>query len=437
MFGPKIFMAETGGASRGARATGLCVAAALVLWGLVASASAQQSGRAMALGSDTLSINDQTFALFGIDGMDFTQSCFVDGQVQACGASATRALQILLEPAAVTCTPIGDSIGGVTFARCTGHDGDIGQKMVEEGWALAVRTQSEDYVVAENAARADKVGIWRGTFAAPWVYREEMGSIEAHYARRAAQMARTEAEAAMTAGTIGIGGLDKVTFETADTTANADEMADFEVRFTDLAPGFIAAAIPPPGIFEWREVARVLETTRQKGIAAITDSVLDAIWTGLKGRPSQSAASTDSESYYAALRASSAQWIAAGRQPVLFVTAQDVPNWIRDWFAGNPPAGAVISRRDDVADGRYLGTVDGVDVYVGPARDRASLLFPSDLLIDVTFRIREDGSVLAVEVDPDAGNAWFARYGMALHWLDDPIVWIEYPQASAPTPDFT
>jgi endonuclease YncB( thermonuclease family) len=438
MSGRSISDEGTGGPLRRSCAAGLLrLVPALALLSLAAPGFAQQSGRAAALGSDTLSLNGQTFRLFGIDGMDFTQSCFVDGQAQACGASATRALQILVDPAAVTCTPAGDAGGGVAFARCTGPDGDIAAKMVEEGWALAVRAQTEDYVAAEDAARAAKAGVWRGTFSAPWAYRDELRAIEADYARRAGEAARTEAEAAVTAGDIGLAGLEKGEFRTADAAPDGAPMAEHEVRFADFAPGFIAAAIPPPGIFEWRAVADVLETTRQKGIAAIRDSVLESIWTGLREHPAKVLASKDSDTYYAALRAASAEWIAAGRQPVLFVTAQDFPRWIRDWFAGKPPEGAKVTRRDDIRDGRYLGTVDGIDVYVGPTRDRASLLFTADLLAGVTFRPREDGSVLGLEVDPDAANTWIARYAMAISWLDDPVVWIEYPHQAAPTPDFT
>jgi endonuclease YncB( thermonuclease family) len=436
MSAPTTLATGTGAFAHGARVIGiLAVAAAVALWSLAAPALGQQSGRAVALSSDTLSLNGRAIQLFGIDGMDFTQSCFVDGQAQACGASATRALQTLLDPAPVTCTQAGDAVGGVTFARCTGADGDIAEKMVQQGWALAVRTQAEDYVAAEDSARAAGAGIWRGTFMSPWDYRVQVQAIETDYARRAADSARMEAEAAITAGNVGIVGFDKAEYRKAAAAADPEQMADHEVAFADFAPGFITAAVPPPGVFEWRAVAGVLETTRRAGVAAITDSVRDALWAGLADRPSRTAPSTDAESFYAALRAGSAGWIAAGRQPVLFVKARDVPGWIRDWFGGHPPVGATITRRDDVEDARYLGTIDGVDVYVGPARDRASLLFPSDLLAEVTFRSGEDGNVLALDVDPDAGNAWTARYAMALRWLDDEIVWIEYPQASAATPD--
>jgi endonuclease YncB( thermonuclease family) len=49
---------------------------------------------------------------------------------------------------------------------------DIGRKMVLAGWALAYRQYSTDYVDAEAEARKARRGLWRGTFAKPWEWRE-------------------------------------------------------------------------------------------------------------------------------------------------------------------------------------------------------------------------------------------------------------------------
>jgi endonuclease YncB( thermonuclease family) len=39
--------------------------------------------------------------------------------------------------------------------------------MVREGWALAYRRYSVDYVDEENEAHATRSGIWRGEFVLP------------------------------------------------------------------------------------------------------------------------------------------------------------------------------------------------------------------------------------------------------------------------------
>jgi endonuclease YncB( thermonuclease family) len=393
---------------------------------------AQESGRASATRSDGLSLNGHDYQLFGIDGFAFNQSCFVDGQPFACGVSATRALQTLLEPAAITCAEKGTSEAGATLATCTGHDGDIALKLVEQGWALADSAESGDYAAAEATARGNHAGAWHGMFLTPKAYREQVAAIETRYAERAGEAARVEAEAAITAGEIELRGLDAVTFEAG---ADGASVKDYEVHFGAFAPGFIDAATRPPSVFEWKTVAAALEATRQGGIAAVKASVTDAIWDELAARPSQSVETHDADDFHAALTSSAAGWIADGRQPILFVMAPDLPNWIRHWFAGQPPQGAEVSRRDDRRDPNYLGTIDGVDVYVGPGRKRAALLVPSDILAGVTYRKGDGDAVLALQVKTDGSNEWVWRYGMTLHWRDDAVTWLTFPQMAAPTPD--
>ena len=84
-----------------------CLAAAVVAGLALAPALAQERGQASATGSDSLTLNGQAYRLFGIDGLAFDQSCFVDGQPFACGVSATRALQTLLATSAVSARPKG------------------------------------------------------------------------------------------------------------------------------------------------------------------------------------------------------------------------------------------------------------------------------------------------------------------------------------------
>ena len=60
----------------------------------------------------------------------------------------------------------------VAGCRVGGPKGkDLNAAMVAEGWALAYRHYSKDYVAAENAAKAAGAGLWRGRFIAPWEWR--------------------------------------------------------------------------------------------------------------------------------------------------------------------------------------------------------------------------------------------------------------------------
>ena len=427
-----IIRAATQGA--GTRlACGLRAAAVACLIASAGPGLAQERGTASATGSDALSLNGHAYQLFGIDSFRLHQSCFIDGRPLACGVSAVRALQTLLDPAAVTCTPKGAATSGAMLATCMGHDGDVALRLVEQGWALADGAAAPDYIAAEAAARDGKMGAWRGTFLAPEAYTAQMAAIETRYAGLAADSARAEAEADLAAGKLDFGGLGGVAAAAAAADGSGAGFVVHEVRFDGFSPGFIDDAVEPPEVFDWARVAGVLEATRRKGVEAVTTSVTHAIWDELAQRPARTIATRNEGDFYAALTSSSAGWLGEGRRPILFVMAPDLPNWVRRWFAGQPPAGAEISRRGDRSVVGYIGTIDGVDVHVGPGRQRAALLVPSDILSAITYRQDADGQIVALRVA--AQNEWVMRYGMALRWRNEALVWLAFPQMASPTPD--
>ena len=59
----------------------------------------------------------------------------------------------------VTCEVLDLDRYGRLVARCTAGGHDIGEQMVELGWALAYRRYSRDYVEAEDTAKAVELGI--------------------------------------------------------------------------------------------------------------------------------------------------------------------------------------------------------------------------------------------------------------------------------------
>ena len=44
--------------------------------------------------------------------------------------------------------------------------------MVINGWAIAYRYYSKDYIEVENIAKRKKVGIWQGSFQEPYLFRK-------------------------------------------------------------------------------------------------------------------------------------------------------------------------------------------------------------------------------------------------------------------------
>ena len=46
--------------------------------------------------------------------------------------------------------------------------------MVRNGWAIAYRRYSKDYVDDENYAKENKLGIWNGQFIEPYKWRKKL-----------------------------------------------------------------------------------------------------------------------------------------------------------------------------------------------------------------------------------------------------------------------
>lgn len=61
---------------------------------------------------------------------------------------------------------------GRVVAVCLNAEGqDVGAELVRQGWALAYRRVSLDYVDEEREAERAKLGLWAMDFVEPWEWR--------------------------------------------------------------------------------------------------------------------------------------------------------------------------------------------------------------------------------------------------------------------------
>ena len=67
---------------------------------------------------------------------------------------------------------------GASSRWCRVDGADVNARMVEQGWAVAYRKYSTDYVSHETAAKAARRGLWRGDFVEPsrWRRGERLGA---------------------------------------------------------------------------------------------------------------------------------------------------------------------------------------------------------------------------------------------------------------------
>ena len=95
----------------------------------------------------------------------------LDGKAWQCGKDAANALAKKIARRPVICEELDRDRYGRMVARCTVAGDELGTWMVANGWALAYRRYSLDYVDQEAEAQAARRGIWASDFVKPWEWR--------------------------------------------------------------------------------------------------------------------------------------------------------------------------------------------------------------------------------------------------------------------------
>lgn len=128
-------------------------------------------GRATVIDGDTLEIHGTRIRLYGIDAPESSQLCIVKGKKSRCGQQAALALADKIGSGTVACEAKDRDRYNRVVAVCRAGGVALNAWMVAEGWAMAYRHYSSDYVQQETSASASKIGIWQGEFIAPWDWR--------------------------------------------------------------------------------------------------------------------------------------------------------------------------------------------------------------------------------------------------------------------------
>ncbi len=129
-------------------------------------------GQASVIDGDTLEVQGKRIRLHGIDAPESRQTCLVNAERYPCGQRAALALAAKIGQQNVLCDEIARDRYRRIVAVCRLDDLDLNGWMVSQGWAVAYKRYSRDYLINEKAAAAQKVGIWRGQFVVPWEWRQ-------------------------------------------------------------------------------------------------------------------------------------------------------------------------------------------------------------------------------------------------------------------------
>ena len=139
------------------------------------STSAQNilAGRASVIDTDTLEIHGQRIRLHGIDAPEASQNCYKpDGTAWRCGQAFSNALSDYINGRPLHCNIKGRDRYKRAIGECYLNQTNLNALIVQSGWALAYRRYSNDFITHEDYAKANRLGLWSGTFVAPWDWRK-------------------------------------------------------------------------------------------------------------------------------------------------------------------------------------------------------------------------------------------------------------------------
>ena len=122
---------------------------------------------------DTIKILNNKIRLYGIDAPEKNQKCNKNGKEYNCGADATEALIKKISKNTIKClTQKKKDRYNRFLGICFIDKEDLNKWMVRNGYAIAYRRYSKNYILDEEYAKSKKLGLWSGTFLMPEKWRK-------------------------------------------------------------------------------------------------------------------------------------------------------------------------------------------------------------------------------------------------------------------------
>jgi len=142
------------------------------------------SGKASVIDGDTIKINNKKIRLFGIDAPEKKQMCkkkyisfliFNFQKDYKCGEESTLVLMKKLKDKKIECILQNNKDRYKRYiGTCYIENQDINGWLVKNGHAIAYKKYSKKYVLYEEYAKKNKLGLWQGDFVEPEKWRRIM-----------------------------------------------------------------------------------------------------------------------------------------------------------------------------------------------------------------------------------------------------------------------
>jgi endonuclease YncB( thermonuclease family) len=149
-------------------------ASVIILFILSLNVSADEiSGVPIVTDGDTIKILNKRIRFHGIDTPEKKQICIKNAIEYRCGQEATDALIKKINGKPIACK-VQDKLDRYKryIGVCFLEDIDLNKWMVRNGYAVAYRKYSKDYIEDENYAKKNKIGLWSGKFIHPEKWRK-------------------------------------------------------------------------------------------------------------------------------------------------------------------------------------------------------------------------------------------------------------------------
>ena len=121
---------------------------------------------------DTIHIDKIKYRLNGIDAPEIKQICEINKKKYNCGIKSRNFLKSLIGNQLVRCEQKDVDIYKRVVADCFVGNTNLNKELVRNGWALAYRYYSKDYIADEKFAEENSLGMWKGTFIHPKKWRK-------------------------------------------------------------------------------------------------------------------------------------------------------------------------------------------------------------------------------------------------------------------------
>ena len=121
---------------------------------------------------DTIHLNGEKIRFTGIDTPELKQICIKEGLKNLCGVTAKQILVNKIGNNIVQCISEGKDRYKRTLAECFVNNESLSSYLVRSGYAFAYRKYSNKFVIDEDYAKVNKVGMWSMNFEYPWDYRK-------------------------------------------------------------------------------------------------------------------------------------------------------------------------------------------------------------------------------------------------------------------------